>query len=157
MKEMKMAWVPYVPLDRYCCVIYVEQYLLPFVFIAYIPAFSYYIETYYFVHLDIALPTGSAGLKAWKQKYSLSVAPSGREFYELMLSKFHALGYIFISVAYLFQSIFIHHLVMCHICTTTSSDYLIPGLYIYRSALMHTGTERVDNFCYSMPCKLNWV
>jgi len=97
--------------------------LLPFVFIAYILAFSCYIETYYFVHLDIALPTGSAGLKAWKQKYSLSVAPSGREFYELMLSKFHALGYIFIFVAYLFQSIFIHHLVMCHICTTTSSDY----------------------------------
>ena len=58
MKEMKMAWVPYVPLqDRYCCVIYVEQYLLPFVFIAYILAFSCYIETYYFVHLDIALPT----------------------------------------------------------------------------------------------------
>ena len=109
--------------DRYCCVIYVEQYLFPFVFIAYILAFSCYIETYYFVHLDIALPTGSAGLKAWKQKYSLSVAPSWREFYELMLSIFHALAYIFISVAYLFQSIFIHHLVMCHICTTTSSDY----------------------------------
>ena len=123
MKEMKMAWVPYVPLDRYCCVIYVEQYLLPFVFIAYIPAFSCYIETYYFVHLDIALPTGLAELKAWKQKYSLSVAPSGREFYELVLSIFHALGYIFISVAYLFQSIFIHHLMMCHICTTTSYDY----------------------------------
>ena len=65
MKEMEMAWVPYVPLqDRYCCVIYVEQYLLPFVFIAYILAFSCYIETYYFVHLDIALPTGLAGLKA---------------------------------------------------------------------------------------------
>jgi len=64
MKEMKMAWVPYVPLDRYCCVIYVEQYLLPFVFIAYILAFSCYIETYYFVHLDIALPTRLAGLKA---------------------------------------------------------------------------------------------
>jgi len=37
MKEMKMAWVPYVPVR-----------------------------------------TGLAELKAWKQKYSLSVAPSGR-------------------------------------------------------------------------------
>jgi hypothetical protein len=31
MKAMKMAWIPYVPLEsRYFFVIYVEQYLLPF-------------------------------------------------------------------------------------------------------------------------------
>jgi len=62
MKKMKMAWVPYVPLeDRYCCVTYIEQYLLPFVVIVYIPAFSLYFVTY-FAHLAIALPTGLAGL-----------------------------------------------------------------------------------------------
>jgi len=54
--------VPYVPLeDWYCCVTYIEQYLLPFVFILYIPAFSLYFVTY-FAHLAIALPTGLAGL-----------------------------------------------------------------------------------------------
>jgi hypothetical protein len=63
MKEMKMSWVPYVPLqDRYCCVTYIEQYLLPFVFIVYIPAFSLYFVTY-FAHLAIALSTGLAGLE----------------------------------------------------------------------------------------------
>jgi len=62
MKDMKMAWVPYVPLeDRYCFIIYVEQCLLPFVIAAYILAFTHFNRTY-LAHIFIALSTGLAGL-----------------------------------------------------------------------------------------------
>jgi hypothetical protein len=75
MKAMKMAWVPYVPLeDRYFYVIILSDICsLWFSLLTY--TFCRVIRTY-ISHFGIALFIGSAGLIAWKQKYSLSVAPS---------------------------------------------------------------------------------
>jgi hypothetical protein len=95
MKAMKMAWVPYVPLeDRYFYVIILSDICsLWFSLLTY--TFCRVIRTY-ISHFGIALFIGSAGLIAWKQKYSLSVAPSeGQLIYEFTFLKFHALRYIF--------------------------------------------------------------
>ena len=95
MKAMKMAWVPYVPLeDRYFYVIILSNIcILWFSLLTY--TFCRATRTY-ISHFGITLFIGSAGLIVWKQKYSLSVAPSeGQLIYEFTFLKFHALRYIF--------------------------------------------------------------
>jgi len=95
MKAMKMAWVPYVPLeDRYFYVIILSNIcILWFSLLTY--TFCRATRTY-ISHFGITLFIGSAGLIVWKQKYSLLVAPSeGQLIYEFTFLKFHALRYIF--------------------------------------------------------------
>ena len=95
MKAMKMAWVPYVPLeDRYFYVIILSNIcILWFSLLTY--TFCRATRTY-ISHFGITLFIGSAGLIVWKQNYSLLVAPSeGQLIYEFMFLKFHALRYIF--------------------------------------------------------------
>jgi hypothetical protein len=76
MKAMKMDWVPYVPLeDRY--------FHATFLYLSFgcIPTFIFSSSQYcIFVHFSLSCSIGSAGLRVWKPKYSLFVAPSEGQF-----------------------------------------------------------------------------
>ena len=120
MKAMKMAWVPYVPLeDRYFYVIILSDICsLWFSLLTY--TFCRAIRTY-ISHFGITLFIGSAGLIVWKQKYSLSVAPSeGQLIYEFQ-RKFHALSIYFHACCYSCTWHFHSHPVRCHIAFLSSA------------------------------------
>jgi hypothetical protein len=91
------------------------------------------------------LSTGLAGLEVWKQKSSLSVAPSGGKFYEFMLSEFHALGtYLFLlpGIFFLIQWCAIFPLPLVTI--TKFQVYTFTGLPKLREPTSSTTTRPVS-------------
>jgi hypothetical protein len=91
------------------------------------------------------LSTGLAGLEVWKQKSSLSVAPSGGEFYAFMLSEFHALGtYLFLlpGIFFLIQWCAIFPLPLVTI--TKFQVYTFTGLRKLREPTSSTTTRPVS-------------
>ena len=132
---MKMAWVPYVPLeDRYFISIYLSYISYPLLLAAIsLPSLPPPLPMYFFVCLPFpALSTGSAGWKAWKQKYSLLAAPSEGQYY-----------------SYYFNTL----LTIC----AWELRFLLHPIFLYMAGLRWSISKPSESRGLTTACHVSWI